>query len=212
MELSKEIWASKQQLYALRLKIGFPLKSLLNQTIIYENLQARINYMTLPTEEWFGVGYLKLSALDGKRTLILSKENVLLQITTRSREFEDRIIDLLEADPLHSHKIRLHRMPTSWGVRGEQFRSKRALDDFERKTGVQIESMLEQEFLAGRKNLKISYYYCSSEDTAATFAEYLAIKGNPVFKRLVEYSGRLVAMAESQDSDLNESALGFINW
>lgn len=212
MEISHEIRASKQQLFGLRLKIGFPLKTLLNQTLIYDNMQAKINYMTLPTEGWFVAGYSKLTALDGARTLVLSKGNILLQITTRSREFEDRIVDLLEADPLHRHKIRVNRMTTDWGIRSERFQRGSKLVELDQKIGSQPESSLEQEFLAGRKNLKISYYHCGSEHLATIVAEYLAGKGNPVLKRLVKYSGTLVAMAESQDKELNEYALSFVNW
>lgn len=212
MEISKDIRASKQQLFRLRLKIGFPLETLLNQTLIYGNMQAKISYMALPTKEWFVVGYSKLTALDSARSLVLSKGDILLQITTRSREFEDRIIDLLEADPLHSHKMRINRMTTGWTIHSERFQQGSKLVELEQKIGSQLESVLEQEFLAGRKSLKISYYNCGSEHLATIVAQYLAGKGNPVFKRLVKYSGTLVAMAESQDGELNEYALSFVNW
>ncbi len=212
MEISNEIRASKQQLFGARLKIGFPLKTLISQTLIYDNMQAKINYMTLPTEEWFVVGYSKLTALDGAKTLVLSKGNILLQITTQSREFEDRIIDVLEADPLHSHKMRINRMTTGWTIRGEKFQRGSNLVELEQDIGSQLESTLEQEFLAGRKSLKISYYNCGSEHLAPIVAEYLASKRNPIMKRLVKYSGTLVAMAESQDKGLNEYALSFVNW
>jgi len=212
MEISKEIQASKQQLFGLRAKIGFPLKTLLNQTLIYDNMTAKISYMTLPTEEWLVVGYSKLTALDSDSSLVLSKGNILMQITTRSREFEDRIIDLLKADPLHSHKIRINRMTTGWTIRSERFQRGSKLHELEQEIGSQPESSLEQDFLAGRKSLKISYYNCGSEYFATIVAKHLAGKGNPIFKRLVKYSGTLVAMAESQDKELNEYALSFVNW
>lgn len=212
MRIAQEIWASAQQVLSLRRRIGFPIQALLNQALLYENEQARVNYMATSNEEWLNFGYSKLVETDGTRSFIFLKDGVIVQIAATTREFADVVARLFDADPVHYRKIRSDRLPKDWILRSEGFFLSEEAQKYERELGVQLESALVQEFLANRSKVKVKYYNCGTPRAAASLAQYILDKKSTILKRTVEAQGAMVVVSESQDEDLNYRAMSLVNW
>lgn len=212
MSVAKELWASTQQLLRTRLRIGFPLDALLNQTILYDSDQAKVNYMLPPGDGWLNLGYSKLIQMEGARNLILRKNGVIIQTAATSKELEDTLVHLLDPDPLQSLKIRIHRLPDNWVLNSERFLRDEELQALGQKTNERIQFAIAQEFMVNRKEIRVIYYYCDTEQAAEHVAQYHADTSKSMLKRLVRFLGSVVVVVDSQDSRLNENALALMNW
>ncbi len=212
MSIAKEVWASQKELLKKRMRIGLPLDGLLNQTIIYGADQARVNYLDPPSEEWLEFGYAHLIKTDGSRSLVATKDGVIVQIAVTSQGFENIIVRLLQPDLLHTYRIRTHRLPQDWVLIGEKFLQSDELRRLEHAAGVQIKQALMQEFIVSREEVVVKYYQTDTALAAEQLARQVAKKGTPLTKRSVHVSGVVIVAAESQSSDLNEAATALVNW
>lgn len=212
MRIAQEIWASTRQVLTVRMRVGFPIQALFNQTMLYENEQAKVNYMVASNEDWVNFGYSKLVETDGTRSFIFLKDNVIVQIAATTREFGDVVAHLFKADPLHYRKIRVDRLPKGWTLMNEGFLSREEAQEYERELGVQLESALVQEFITNRLKIRVRYYNCGTLRAAEDVVRYIAGKRRPLLKRTVESQGAVVVVAESQDEDLNDRAMSLVNW
>lgn len=212
MEVATEIQASKRQLFRTRLKIGFPLKALLNQTIIYSTHQAKVNYMDLPDESWFDFGYTKLVGAEGYRSLVVAKDNVIIQIAANTKDLENWLLRLLRVDMLQTQKIRIHRTPSGWVLTNERFLRTEDLQGLEQEAAGLIRRGIMQQFLIVRKSAKITYYDCGTEETAEIVGQSLADKKGTINKRSVRALGATVVVADSPSLELNENVLAYVNW
>ncbi len=212
MRIAQEVWASASQLLKIRTRVGFPIQALLSQAMLYENDQARVNYMAAPDEEWLNFGYSKLVETDGAKSFIFLKDNVIVQIAATTREFSDEVAHLFKADPVHYRKIRTDRLPKDWFLLGEGFLTGEEAQEYDRELGGQLESSLMQEFLANRMRIKVKYYECDTPRAADEIAQYIADKKSPGIKRTVEAQGAVVVVTESQNEELNRRAMSLVNW
>ncbi|NQU07035.1 MAG: hypothetical protein HQ583_00640 [Candidatus Abyssubacteria bacterium] len=212
MEVATEIQASKRQLFRTRLKIGFPLKALLNQTIIYSTHQAKVNYMDLPDESWFDFGYTKLVGAEGYGSLVVAKDNVIIQIAANTKDLENWLLRLLRVDMLQTQKIRIHRTPSGWVLTNERFLRTEDLRGLEQEAAGLIRRGIMQQFLIVRKSAKITYYDCGTEETAEIVGQSLADKKGTINKRSVRALGATVVVADSPSLELNENVLAYVNW
>jgi hypothetical protein len=212
MKIVKELSASKAQLLRRRVSMGFPLKALLNQAIIYGSEQATVNYIIPPSDEWLEFGYSKLIGTDGQRSFVMRKDRIIVQMAATTRALEDTIIELLQPDPLQMYKIRTHRLPREWKPTSERFVSGEERSNLEHAAGGRITQALVQEFIVNREEIAIRYYHCETPHMAEDVAKYLARKKTSLIKRLVKLSGSIIVVADSQSPYLNERATDFVNW
>lgn len=212
MIMVREVWASQKELLKRRLRIGLPLDGLLNQTIIYGADQAKVNYLDPPSEAWFEFAYTRLISTDGARSLVVTKDGIIVQVAATSQSFEDIIVRLLQPDLLHTYRIKTHRLPEDWVLIGEKFLQSDELRRLERVSGAQIKQALMQEFIVSREEVVLKYYQSDTQETAERLARQLAKRGTPLIKRSVELSGVVIVTAESQSPDLNEAATALVNW
>ncbi len=212
MSVARELWASTQQLLRARLRIGFPLDALLNQTILYDSDQAKVNYLLPPDDRTLNFGYSKLIQMEGTRNLVLRNNGVIIQTAATSKELEDTLIHLLDPDPLQRLKIRTHRLPDNWMLNSERLFRDKELQALRQRTDERIQFTVAQEFTVNREKVRVSYYYCDTEQAAEHVAQYYAETGQSMLKRLVRFLGSVVVVVDSQNSRLNEEALALINW
>ena len=212
MSIVQEVLASKKQLLQRRIKIGFPLHALLNQTILYDTDQARVNYLALPSEEWLEFGYSKLISLDTNRSLILKKDDIVIQLAATTQELEEAVVRLLEPDLVQRYKIRLHRLPSDWKVMNERLSRSQELREIGKRADGRIQQGIVQDFIISREKLQIAYYDCGTENMAEHVARNLVKRKTSLIKRLVKISGAVVVVSDSQNPDLNEYAMAIVNW
>jgi hypothetical protein len=210
--VARELSASESQLIRVRTRIGFPLNALLNQTIIYENEQARVNYMVPSHEEWLDFAYSKLIRMDGERSFILSKGGVVVQIAATTREFEEKVARALKADILHYRKIKTGRLPEDWDLINERYLSREEVREVEQEIGGRVQSALMQEFIVERKEIRVEYYRWGSQREAESFTRHISHEKGGILMRQVESSGSVVVVVDSQIRELNERAMALVNW
>jgi len=212
MSIANEVWASKKQLLRRRMSMGLPLNAILNQAIIYDTDQAKVNYLAPPSEDWLEYGYATLNAADGFRSIVMTKDGIIVQVAATTRGFEDTIVDLLKPDLLQMYKLRIHRLPKDWIYVAERFLPGEELRRLEQAAGGRVKQAMIQDFIVNREEIVMRYYHCDSPQMAEQIAQQLAKKKTPLIKRLVELSGVVIVVADSQSPDLNERAMSLVNW
>jgi len=212
MSIVQEIWASKPQLLDYRIRIGFPLKALFSQMMIYDNEQARVQYLLPPDEEWLDFGYSKLTKLTGDKSLVLSDGKIIVQIAATSPELQDRIARLLKVDPLHYRKIRIRNLPKEWRLISERYLSRKDIEKLEQKLSEPIQSMLVQEFLVAQVKMKVAYYNCGTPTAATEVVLFFENEQDTFQKWTIDSEGPIVVLAKSQDEKLNQHAMALVNW
>ena len=212
MTIAREARVPQSQLLGIRVRIGFPLEAIFRQTMIYDNEQARINYMLLPDEKWLDFGYSKLIRMSSDRDLMLSKGKTIVQIAASTVELQDRIARLLEVDPLHYRKIRIHNLPQGWSQTSERYLPGKRLRRLDREPKEQIQSVLVQEFLAAHVKVKVIYYDCETPQAAEKVALLLEDERSRLVRWLIKSAGAIVVVAESQDEEVNQHILTLVNW
>ena len=212
MSIKDEIWASRQQLLKRRISLGFPLHAILNQTIIYDTDQAKVNYLIPPSQDWLEYGYATLNAADGFRSVVMTKDGIIIQTAATTRGFEDVIINLLKPDLLQLYKIKTSRLPKDWVVIAERFMPEEEVRRLEQVAGGRVKQAIFQDFIVNRESIVMRYYYCDTPQVAEQVAKQVAKIKTPLIKRLVELAGVVVVAADSQSSDLNEYAMSLVNW
>ncbi|RJP74429.1 MAG: hypothetical protein C4532_02480 [Candidatus Abyssobacteria bacterium SURF_17] len=211
MSIAREVWASPQELLRVRLRIGFPINALLNQTIVYVNQQAQVNYILPINADWLEFGYTKLVVSDGARSLILPKDGVIIQIAATTSQLQELVAHAFQADPIHYHKIRTTQLPEGWSLVTEEYLPKGNISELERNLNGKIRTALVQEFIVRRLQIKVKCFHCDSDRTAEELADLLNHRHNPIVKTTAESSGSVVVSAESQDEELNSAALALAN-
>ncbi|MBI4830270.1 MAG: hypothetical protein HY801_01675 [Candidatus Lindowbacteria bacterium] len=212
MTITRETRASQQQLLNARIRLGFPLIALVNQTLARGEERAKVNYMLPVGEEWFDFGYSKLVATDGTKSLVMTKSGVIVQLAATTKDLEDELARLLAPDSLHLLKIKVRDLPEDWIFTGERYLPHQELAALERKVGGQIQSALFQEFMVSREKVKMKYYNCGSQKSAEDTRRHIANERNLYVSQNVKVSGATVVVAECQDDRVSEEALSLINW
>lgn len=211
MTIAREIWASPEELHRVRLRIGFPIDALLNQTIVYESEQAQVNYILPTNANWLQFGYTKLVLSDGARSFILTKDGVIIQIAATTSQLQELVAHAIQADPIHYHKIRTNQLPEGWNIVTEEYLKKGNVAEVEKYLSGEIQAALVQEFLVKRLQIKVKCYRCDSERTARELTAFFNQRYNSLVKTTAESSGPIVVSAESQDRELNNTALALAN-
>jgi hypothetical protein len=212
MAITRETRASTLQVRNVRVRIGFPLVALVNQSITYGQDQAKVNYMLPAGDEWLDFGYSKLVATDSDKSLIITKNGVIVQLAATTRDLESKLARMFEPDPVHLLKIRGDSLPRDWTLTGERYLPRREVAGLEQKYGVKIRGVILQEFITNRKRATLEYYSCESEDAAEDLGRRLATADNALSKRIVQASQSVVVVAESQDKQILNNILSRVNW
>lgn len=212
MKIATEVQATQQQLLSARKKVGFPLTTLLNQSISYEDHQVRVNYMALPDESWVDYGYSKLAQTEGHKSIILKKDGVLIQMVASTKELEDWILLLLKMDKLQLYRIRFHRSPKDWVLVTERFLRADELKKIEQRSGEEIRQGMIQDMVIKRNKVKIQYFDCGTERSAERVGEDLAKAKTSITKRLARGYGPIVVTVDSSSKSVNQFVLSYMNW
>ncbi|MBI5117724.1 hypothetical protein HZA56_14700 [Candidatus Poribacteria bacterium] len=213
MKITRETRASTSQVRNARVRIGFPLVALVNQSITYGQEQAKVNYMVPAGDEWLDFGYSKLVATDADKSLVITKNGVIVQLAATKKDLENKLARMLEPDPAHLLKIRADSLPGEWTLTGERYLPRREVAALEQKYGVRIQGIILQEFIVNRERAMLQYYSCESEDAAHYLSRRLATADtNSSLKRKVKSSESVVVVAESQDKQILNNILSQVNW
>jgi hypothetical protein len=211
-EITSEVRATKSQIYKVRTKIGFPLATLLNQKIICEGYQARLNYMALPNESWVSFGYSRLMKSEGQKGMVMVKNGVLIQMMAPNKELEDLLILLLRIDRLQTHKLRFHRFPEGWILDSERFLTREELGELEQQSDGTILQGLLQEIIVNRTRVNIMYFDCKTQQSADLVGRTLDAQRNRIEERVVKGYGSIVVAVDSTNADLSRQMLSHMNW
>lgn len=211
MSLQEELWATERQIYKIRRKVGFPVNAVVNQTLLYQNERAQVNYIFVRNDDWRSYGYSRLIQDDGDRSFILLKDRVIVQIAATSEQLQDSVGRLFEADPLQYRKVRSDRLPEGWVLTKEKYLSREGLTELGIEEDSLVESSLLQEFYVGRVKVKLRYFRCESPRAAHAVSLSLEADRKPVLFKQVETVDSIVVVAESQDRRLNQEALSLAN-
>jgi hypothetical protein len=212
MKIAHEVWASQKQLLKRRMSIGLPLRAILNQLIVYDTDQAKVNYLAPPGQDWLEYGYAALNDTDGYRSMVMTKDGIIVHVAATTPGFEDMIVALVKPDLLQLYKIRAHRLSRDWILIDEKFLAGEGLRRIEQGTSGRVMQAIVQYFIVNREEITVRYYHCDSPETAEHVAQKLVRKKTPLIKRSVELSGVVIVIADSQSPDLNERAMSFVNW
>lgn len=212
LAITQEVWATSEQLGKARLRMGFPVLSLLNQILSSPDGQAQVNYLSVPDESWLALGYSNLIEADGKKSLIFVKNSAIIQIAAATTDLETQIARLLGIDPIYFTKLSMRDVPSTFELIREKVYLSNDLGQFSHEVGLPVEAALSQELNAGHTNMMIRYFRCGDPLASVDLVRKMAEGKKPLRKMLIGLCGKLVVVIESQNEDVNERVMSLVRF
>ncbi|GAB4337549.1 MAG: hypothetical protein Kow0099_11000 [Candidatus Abyssubacteria bacterium] len=211
MELVTDVRATRDQLFGVRTRVGFPLDAVVNQKLIYQSEQAIVSYIFTRDEKWNNYGYSRIIESEGYKSFVFMKDGVTIQIATTSLEMLNALSLMFMADPIHYVKIKSQLLPEEWALMHEYYLLPEDLQKLREKCGVDIESSLIQEFIVTRVKINLRYFSCKTPADAVQLARCLAAERMSILHRIVRSAGTVVVSFESQDEKLIQEAMSLVD-